>query len=112
MDCQNCLHYDACTNGILNSIAPIDPGKLSSESCPAFKNKDLILLLPCKIGETYYSIVKKTLSSGKTVYSFIKKSRLTFNNLERVIKAFGKTAFLSKIEAEEAFSKLNDIGIT
>lgn len=63
------------------------------------------LALPCKIGDTVWMIItKRPKLSMPEEFSFIKKSRLTWNNLNRILQDFGKTVFLTHQEAEAALS--------
>ena len=61
-----------------------------------------VIVPPCKVGTTIYMIVEKRAKISRDYFRFIKTTRLTYNNLERVIRAFGKTVFLTKEEAEQA----------
>ena len=63
-----------------------------------------VVVLPCKVGDTVYLIVTKRAKVYMPEFSFVKKSRLTFLNMERILQDFGKTAFLTREEAEAALS--------
>lgn len=70
MTCKDCYHYDVCHIRI-NSIGflPVIKGKVSMSSimykecddvekhCSHFKDKSLIIELPCKIGQIVYDVV-------------------------------------------------------
>lgn len=58
-----------------------------------------VIVPPCKIGGTLYMIVTKRAKVTGEYFSFIKRTKLTYNNLERVQKGIGKTVFLSLEEA-------------
>ena len=47
-------------------------------------------------------IVEKRAKITREYFRFIKKTKLTFLNLERVLKYWGKTVFLTKEQAEKA----------
>lgn len=64
-----------------------------------------VVVLPCKVGDTVYLIVTKRARTYTPEFRFIKKSRLTFLNMERVLQDFGKTAFLTREEAENALEE-------
>lgn len=61
-----------------------------------------LVVLPCKVGDTVYLIVTKRARVYMPEFRFIKKSKLTFLNMERILQDFGKTAFLTREEAEAA----------
>ena len=61
-----------------------------------------VIVPPCKVGTTIYMIVEKRAKVTREYFRFIKKTKLTFLNLERVLKTWGKTVFLTKEEAEKA----------
>lgn len=66
-----------------------------------------LVVLPCKVGDTVYLIVTKRARNYTPEFRFVKKSRLTFLNMERVLQDFGKTAFLTREEAEKALEAQN-----
>lgn len=61
-----------------------------------------VIVPPCKVGDKIYLIVEKRRRITSKCFKFIKISKLTFYNLEMVLKCFGKTIFLTKEEAEAA----------
>lgn len=61
-----------------------------------------VIVPPVKVGDTVYMIVEKRAKISREYFHFIKKTKLTFLNLERVLKYWGKTVFLTKEEAEKA----------
>ena len=65
-----------------------------------------VVVLPCKVGDTVYLIVTKRAKVYMPEFSFVKKSRLTFLNMERILQDFGKTAFLTREEAEAALEAM------
>ena len=79
----------------------------SEKSCEDSNRADYLLengmiVPPCKMGTTIYMIVEKRASVTREYFRFIKKTKLTFLNLERVLKCFGKTVFLTREEAKQA----------
>ena len=63
-----------------------------------------LMVLPCKVGDTVWMIVTKRPKITMPEYSFIKRSRLTWYNMERVLRCFGKTVFLTREEAKQALN--------
>ena len=68
--------------------------------------EERVVVLPCKVGDTVYLIVTKRARTYTPEFRFIKKSRLTFLNMERILQDFGKTAFLTREEAEKALEAM------
>lgn len=66
-----------------------------------------VIVPPVKIGDTLYMIVEKRAKISREYFHFIKKTKLTFLNLERVLKIWGKTAFLTKEQAEKALKEVS-----
>ena len=67
-----------------------------------------LLELPCRIGTTIYLIVTRRPKITMPEFSFVKKSQMTFNNMKRVLRDFGKTVFLTWEEAEAAMEKMKE----
>ena len=67
-----------------------------------------LVVLPCTVGDTVYLIVTKRARIYTPEFRFIKKSCLTFLNMERVLRDFGKTVFLTREEAEKALEATKD----
>ena len=68
--CKDCIHYNACSanGGLFN-----EKDTTKEMLCNHFKDKSLVLDLPCKVGDTVYCIFRKreTLEwyiEEKTVY--------------------------------------------
>lgn len=66
-----------------------------------------VIVPPVKIGDTLYMIVEKRSKISREYFHFIKKTKLTFLNLERVLKNWGKTVFLTKEQAEKALKEVS-----
>lgn len=74
MICKDCIHYDVCHRRI-NSIdfLPVIKGKVSmspimynecddvEKYCSHFKDKSLIVELPCRVGEEIYVLNKESI---------------------------------------------------
>ena len=95
--CKECLHGDVCH--AVHIGGHIQEG---AEACKNFKDRTRYIELPCKMGDKLYIIVTKRPRVYCEKFSFIKQSRLTYGNLERVLKEFGKTVFLTHEDAERA----------
>ena len=66
------------------------------------EEQGLLLRLPCKMGDKLWIIVTKRPRAYSPEFSFVKKSKLTWNNLQQVLKGLKKTVFTSREEAEKA----------
>ena len=112
MKCENCYHYEACLNSlsgykVLNNTEGF--------VCEHYKDKSLIVELPCREGDTVW--FHKILQDGK--YTIVveedKVRRFIVTPIEifaiisysHAISCddFGKTAFLSREEAERALEE-------
>ena len=79
----------------------VDRNKCLEEQADYLLENDVIVP-PVKFDDTIYMIVEKRAKITREYFRFIKKTKLTFSNLERVLKYWGKTVFLTKEEAEKA----------
>lgn len=64
-----------------------------------------LLVLPCKIGDTLYMIVKKPIPE-KGWLRYVRRFSLTYKNLAWVLRCLGKRVFPSSKEAEAAISDM------
>ena len=102
--CKDCLHSEIC------------PWDCDSVVCERFKDKSKFIELPCKVGDTAYSIkhnkvdeyyVTSILIYTRTSVTFrLVNKYFTFFDVTR--KDFGKTVFLTKGEAEKALEEHNN----
>ena len=67
-----------------------------------------IIKLPCKIGSTIFMLITKSPKYGFPKYTFIKTTKLTYYNLEKVLKEFGKTVFLTKAKANQKLKEIKE----
>ncbi len=73
-----------------------------AESIADYLLENGVIVPPVKVGDTIYMIVEKRVKITREYFRSIKKTKLTFLNLERVLKDWGKTVFLTKESAERA----------
>ena len=108
LDPEHREHYDsiepvneACRMG-MNALKELAELKEKLES-------GRLVELPCKVGDTVYLICEKRWSVGKKeTFLYIQKSKLTYGNMERVIKEYGKFVFLTKEQAEARLKELQE----
>ena len=89
MNCKNCIHNDLCKT----RTDIYYPNQLAIGTCDKFKNKDLFVELPCKMGEQLYLIRTRVDSDKKFIG---KATTLTTMNLGYVLQNYGKTMFTEK----------------
>jgi hypothetical protein len=88
---------------------------MSVEKCEHFKDKSKFIELPCKVGDTVYSIKHNKVNeyhvtsiqicTRVSIVIRLVNNCFTFHDVFR--KDFGKTVFLTKEEAEKALVKPN-----
>ena len=100
-DCQN--YWEGCSPDCKWDQAAWE--KLASYE--DMEEQHRLIELPCAIGSTIYIIVTKRPRISLPEFSFVKKSKLTWNNMQRVINEFGKTVFLREEEAVEVMESCN-----
>lgn len=131
LTCTDCIHDYVCHNlNNLNYWNKDDPnGDPMDKFCLCFKNKELFIELPCKLGDTVYDVVlcvdgkyniKEMVVKAVRPYGAIRwvkgKDPKLWNvylegNYEyayRHFYDFGRTVFLTKAEAEEALKRMQD----
>ena len=60
-----------------------------------------VIVPPCPMGTTIYILATRCPKAGSPKFTFIKNSKLTYSNLERVIRDLGDTVFIDRKEAEK-----------
>lgn len=121
MNCKDCCHYDMC------GFECCDDDALTF--CKCFKDKSLIVELPCKVGQTIYDVVLcdddiyrifemkisaiapfGSLHESKYFQDFIWNIYLTddYSYAYRVFNDIGKKLFFDKSEAEAKLKELNN----
>lgn len=112
MTCKDCYHYDACKFYNKNLPEKYDPIEWQ---CDNFKDKSLIIELPCKIGTELF------LSDYIMQHHRLKEYKFIGTRVVMVIECFefqrtckrfldehfGITVFLTKEEAETKLKELN-----
>ena len=102
MTCKDCIHYKVCK--IIDMAGIWEKAEL----CESFKAANLVVELPCEVGDTVYypfagKIFKKKIACfnhyGNGVTAAFFNVQLT-ESCE--IKDFGKIVFLTRAEAEKA----------
>lgn len=109
MTCRDCIYYSGCS-GILNDFGMrLNPAR---EVCDRFKDRARFVELPCKVEDIIFCIIHIL---GETEIVSSKVQRILFteddcrlivqdnNYIGLSINDVGKTIFLTREEAEQAF---------
>lgn len=107
MNCKDCIHYDVCCE-LMKQL------HWKPELCNSFKDKSLIVELPCKIGKElfltdypiYHHRLKEYKFIGERVVMVIECFELQRTCKRFVDEQFGATVFTSKSKAK--LKELND----
>lgn len=122
MTCKDCYHYEKCYFEVLRTahltgrdyreIVCID----NQISCKFFKDKSLIVELPCKIGEElfltdylmYHHRLKEYKFIGERVVMIIECFELQRTCKRFVDEHFGVTVFVDKSKTEAKLKELSN----
>lgn len=126
MTCKDCIHYDVCHRRI-NSIdfLPVINGKIGKSPvmfkncddvethCKHFKDKSKYIELPCKVGDTVYSVCRKggkpyiKEEIVKSIYCDVRETLnfVVLNPNNKILKA---NLFFTKSEAEQKLKELKE----
>ncbi len=87
-NCKECFHYELCQaledNGQASKIHP--------NECYFYKNKELVIELPCKVGDTVFIISKK---------GYVYRGKFRLDDIDQI----GKRIFLDEESAIRALRK-------
>lgn len=124
MTCEDCYHYEACKEKFagLRKICVENPEKhleldpRAEIACQQFKDKLLIIELPCKVGEElfltdylmYHHRLKEYKFIGERVVMVIECFELQRTCKRFVDEHFGVTVFTDKSKAEAKLKELNN----
>lgn len=68
------------------------------------EEQGFLLILPCKVGDTFWEL--NTVNAIPTIYPRIAHG---LSHCIYVLERLGKTAFLTKAEAEQALAKMKEV---
>lgn len=98
--CKDCIHYAVC-----GKKPPEDTVFSAEQYCPnVFKDKSLVLDLPCEIGRTVFIIGSKY-RHGR-IEHWINTGKFKLSDVEKL----GKTIFLSPEKAKQALKEMQTNG--
>lgn len=117
MTCKDCYHYNVCYLRILYNMDYDVLGHIdtNAEKCEHFKDKSLIVELPCKVGKElfltdylmYHHRLKEYKFIGERVVMVIECFELQRTCKRFVDEHFGVTVFTDKSKAEVRLKELN-----
>lgn len=111
--CDNFTCEETCNNVLNCGCCPISEAINKLAEYENLEEQGLLLRLPCPIGTTVYNttwwddITETVKVNGKTFYRTVHKhkvSKSTFSLFD--IKDFGKTVFLTQVEAEQKLKEM------
>lgn len=124
MTCKKCYHCDVCSEKEWYlELGNISEHEGVDKVCKFFKDKSLVVELPCKVGDTVYY---PWIYDGQCGVAFnkVESIKIYVNGLPLVIvedwrsdmpmpisfcnEDFGKTVFLTRQEAEAKLKELNE----
>ena len=125
--CENCYHAKVCKNYPNTGIPEKSRQRLLNKGCENFKDKSLIVELPCRVGDKVYyinTILHISLYLNHIYEATVTRIVKTKDFVTAVIqihnengcteipdiKDFGKTVFLSREEAERALEERGENG--
>lgn len=122
MTCKDCYHYEACKEKFAGLYKiPVEEPKKHFElnpkvenRCQQFKDKSLIVELPCKVGDNFF-IIAQRFEKGEYTDFFIDKRQVThfeYDGKTLMIYDFDEIGFvLDEIYFEEleAEAKLKEL---
>ena len=117
--CENCYHAGACGNYPNTGLPPKMRQELLDKGCKNFKDKSLIVELPCRVGDTVY--VLYTCDLPHEIEQVIIESinirkehvQIVFSNISAITVwendwcVYKKYVFSTREEAERALEEIN-----
>lgn len=109
MKCENCYHYEACKSCYRAANYTLGED-IKPVRCPLYKDKSLIVELPCRVGETIYALgcPSEPIESWTILYPSIayeENGYIHHTPLSSVTHLIEKNIFLSYEEAERALEE-------
>lgn len=108
MECKNCLYYEKC-----DGYRVFDISTNRSEYCKYFKDKSLIVELPCKLGDQVYyikhgSVFDYTIDEIENMFTATENGNIV-RGIYFESKHIGKDVFLTREEAEKKLEEIKKI---
>lgn len=118
MTCKDCYHYDVCSkkDGTTDYYGKEIACDDVDEMCKNFKDKSLIVELPCKVGYNFF-IIAQSLEKGKYTEYFIDERQVScfeYDGKKLTVYDFDEIDFdiddvyLDKSKAEARLKELNN----
>lgn len=113
MTCKDCIHYDVCSYDGSN-ISGNEFANKVEEICDFFKDKSLIVELPCHFGDTIYYFNTYSERGGEYIdagevelVDIVEDAKIIILNDGRIIPLdeIGNTAFFTREEAKKALKE-------
>ena len=118
MKCENCYHAEACGNYPNTGLPEKSRQRLLEKGCEHYKDKSLIVELPCRVGDTVYVCYESPKGISETTIArfeiYGKFTTVVFSNGSQFTvwkndwRVYKKYVFSSREEAERALEESND----
>lgn len=116
--CENCYHAEICKNYPNTGLPPKMRNELLDKGCEHFKDKSLIVELPCRVGDVLFT-TEYDCDRNISYIEKVKCSSIEIDDVEISIccetiddeyehyvpEDFGESVFLSREEAERALAE-------
>lgn len=113
MTCEDCYHYEACKEKFagLRKICVKNPEKhleldpRAEIVCQQFKDKSLIIELPCKVGDKVYAVIR-SICFGNHIQEMTIKEFGIYAQTDFAVITRWPNVFLDKSKAEARLKEL------
>lgn len=105
MTCEDCYHYDACRFYNKNLPEEYEPIELQ---CDNFKDKLLIVELPCKVGDKVYKVIRSEYFGNYIQEMTIKEFKIFAHTDYMIVGNDWNDILFDKSKAEEKLKKINN----
>lgn len=109
--CENCYHAEICKNYPNTGLPPKMRQELVNKGCEHYKDKSLIIELPCRVGDTVYVLIDESEKIGgsyineEKVVELYTASRIWTDSCYYDSDDIGSILFFTREEAERALKE-------
>lgn len=103
MTCEDCIHYQVCQD--YDNRVTLDIYNMA-EKCKYFKDKSLIVELPCKVGDKVYAVIR-SICFGNHIQEMTIKEFGIYAQTDFAVNTRWPNVFLDKSKAEARLKELN-----
>ena len=109
--CENCYHAEICKNYPNTGLPPKMRQELVNKGCEHYKDKSLIIELPCRVGDTVYILIDESEKFGgsyineEKVVELYTAGRIWTDSCYYDSDDIGSILFFTREEAERALKE-------